>query len=465
MNASDIGELEPAKVATDADSQPTWVRYRVMVFLCALSFLTYFDRVCISQAKGNIQQDLDISTQQMGWVLGIFWFAYGMFEIPGGWMGDRFGTRRTLIRIVLAWSLFTALSGCALGFVTLFLCRLCFGIGEAGAYPNMAAVQSRWVPAAQRARFGGLLWLCARWGGAFSPVMVSWFLTYVDGKAFRATMSSTPILSALSEVPGWRMGFWLSGLLGVFWCLMFYPWFRDLPSQSPKVNDAERKLLPPETGKESHTASKAVWRALFTSRSLWGLAIYYFCGGFGWSFFVSWVPEYMMDTFKVNYKDSAWMAALPLFFGGISCLAGGAVCDWLVARTSRKRLMRACFPIFGCLAASIAMFAIRSADSAYQAAVLICVAAACYDMGQSANWASIVDIGGRYAGLAAGFINMVGNLGGFIQPVIGAYIFENYGWNVMFAVYAGAFLIAACMWSLINPEKTFHPETAAEHAP
>jgi MFS transporter, ACS family, glucarate transporter len=463
MNASGIGELEPAKVATGADEQPTWVRYRVMVFLCALSFLTYFDRVCIVRAQQDIQKDLDISTQQMGWVFGIFSLAYGMFEIPGGWMGDRFGTRRTLVRIVLSWSLFTALSGSAVGFLTLFLCRLCFGIGEAGAYPNMAAVQSRWVPAAQRARFGGLLWLCARWGAAFSPVIFGSFLSYVDSAQFREFLASSPILQGLSTVPSWRFGFWGAGLLGVFWCVMFYPWFRDMPSQSTEVNAAERKLLPTETGKALHTAPKAVWVKLFTSRSLWGLAIYYFCGGFGFSFFVSWVPRYLKDIHNVEFKNSEWMQAMPMFLAGISCLVGGLICDYLVNRTGRKRLVRACFPIAGCLIASAAMFAIRSADNAYQATVLMCVAAAFYDMGQSSNWASIVDIGGRYAGLAAGFINMIGNLAGFVQPVVGAYIFNKFGWNVMFAVYAGAFLIAACMWSLINPEKTFHPEPAAEH--
>src|SRR4051794_6731286 len=151
--------------------RPTHVRFGVMAFLCALSFLTYFDRVCIMRASADIQRDLRLDDAQMGMVFSAFWLAYGLFEIPMGWWGDRFGSRRALTRIVLAWSLFTALSGSALGFLSLLSFRFLFGIGEAGAYPNMARVQSRWLPAQAIGRAGGLLWLTARWGGAFSPLI------------------------------------------------------------------------------------------------------------------------------------------------------------------------------------------------------------------------------------------------------------------------------------------------------
>src|SRR5688500_16052120 len=116
-----------------------------MGFLCVLAFITYFDRVCIARARPEIQQDLGLSDQQMGWVLSIFFLAYALFEIPGGWFSDRFGPRRGLTRIVLAWSLFTALSGSAVGFFSLLTFRFLFGVGEAGAFPSMARVQSAWL--------------------------------------------------------------------------------------------------------------------------------------------------------------------------------------------------------------------------------------------------------------------------------------------------------------------------------
>src|SRR6185436_8227817 len=149
----------------------TRVRITVMAFLCALSFLTYYDRQCIVRAQESIQKALAIDDGQMGLVFGAFWLAYALFEIPGGWMGDRIGARFTLTRIVLAWSLFTALTGVATGFYSLLMYRFLFGVGEAGAFPNMARIQSRWLQVPERARAGGLLWLSARWGAAFAPLI------------------------------------------------------------------------------------------------------------------------------------------------------------------------------------------------------------------------------------------------------------------------------------------------------
>src|SRR3954453_4656505 len=149
----------------------TRIRIRVMAFLCVLSFLTYYDRQCIVRAQESIQESLSISHEQMGIVFGTFWFAYALFEIPGGWMGDRLGARFTITRIVLAWSLFTVLTGAATGFYSLLVYRFLFGAGEAGAFPNMARIQSPWLPIVERARAGGILWLMARWGAAFAPLI------------------------------------------------------------------------------------------------------------------------------------------------------------------------------------------------------------------------------------------------------------------------------------------------------
>src|SRR4051794_27078173 len=195
-------------------SRATRVRFIVLAFLCVLAFLTYFDRVCIASAQGDIKADLGLSDAQMGYILGGFWFTYALFEIPIGWWGDRFGSRRTLTRIVLAWSLFTALSGSATGFASLLAFRFLFGLGEAGAYPNMARIQSRWLPARSRGRAGGLLWLMARWGGAFSPVIFGKMLRGLGSDGFRSAVAGVPVLNHLAGVAPWRMGFWTSGLVG-----------------------------------------------------------------------------------------------------------------------------------------------------------------------------------------------------------------------------------------------------------
>lgn len=438
--------------------RPTRVRYIVLAFLCALAFLSYLDRVCIARAQVDIQRDLHISDIQMGWVLSIFWLAYALFEIPGGWMGDRFGARSTLSRIVLAWSAFTALSGAATGFATLLLYRLLFGAGEAGAFPNMARVQSRWFPARLRAWAGGILWLSARWGGAFSYLIFGYLLAGFESPTFRNGVGHISALHWLQSAPSWRLGFWSMGLVGLAWTAAFFFWFRDNPADKASVNQAELDLIRSDPGNapsdETHDGAH-VWAALFASPSLWALALAYLCISFGWSFFVSWMPRYLLDVHHLSFKGSQTMDVLPMFCGGISCLIGGALSDGLVRLTGWTRFGRAIFPITGYLTAAVAMFAIRLTHTPGQAIFLMCLASAANDFGQGACWTTVIGIGGLYAGTAFGFMNMVGNVGN-LQPVVGALIFHHFGWNVLFAVYAGVYFAAACLWLGIDPRKRFY---------
>jgi sugar phosphate permease len=437
------------------------IRVSVMAFLCVLSFLTYYDRQCIVRAQESIQTGLAISDEQMGIVFGTFWLAYALFEIPGGWMGDRMGARFTITRIVLAWSLFTVLTGAATGFYSLLIYRFLFGAGEAGAYPNMARIQSRWLPITERARAGGLLWLTARWGAAFAPVIFG-----TISRAVGSLQASTGEWSAggwFATIAPWRVAFFVSGAIGIVWCLAFYPWFRDDPAQKESVSPAE--LLHIEAGRGSiesgHVGDAQVWLRLLTSPSAWGLAIYFFCGGIGWSFFVSWMPRYMKEVQHVSFDDSEWSSALPLICGGIACFVGGVLSDALVKRSGWRRVSRAVFPVTGCLMAAAAMLAIRHAETARSATILMCVAAAAFDFGQAASWASMVDVGGRNAGIAVGFMNMVGCLGHAVQPYIGARVFHTFGWSALFGVYAAAFLVAMTMWAVINPTRTFYDKRHA----
>ena len=121
-------------------------RFRVLVLLCGLTTLTYMDRICVSIVGVRIKAALHLSNEQFGWVLAAFALAYALFEIPSGMLGDRIGPKRVFIRIVLWWSLFTALTGVVGGLVSLIVIRFLFGMGESGTYPNAILTASRWFP-------------------------------------------------------------------------------------------------------------------------------------------------------------------------------------------------------------------------------------------------------------------------------------------------------------------------------
>ena len=189
----------------------------MIVWAVFCSIITYIDRVCISQAKPYIIGDLHLTDNDWGTVLSAFVWSYALFEIPTGWLGDKYGARSTLTRVVVWWSAFTAATALAWNFASLVTIRFLFGIGEAGCFPNITKAFTVWLPERERVRAQGINWMCARWGGAFTPLLVGWILGWVD----------------------WRTAFVLFGVLGFLWAIGFYRWFRDDPREHKDVNAAE----------------------------------------------------------------------------------------------------------------------------------------------------------------------------------------------------------------------------------
>jgi MFS family permease len=244
-------------------------RHRVLAMLFLLSIITFIDRVSISLAGPRIEQELHISPQEWGWVLGVFAFSYAAFEIPSGALGDRIGPRKVLTRIVLWWSVFTSLTGLAGQFAVLLPVRFLFGAGEAGAYPNMAACIARWFPMSERSRAHGLVWMASRVGGALTPFLV------------------IPIQMAY----GWRAAFFCFGILGVIWAAVWHVWYRDSPLEKPGVTKAEiAEIGAPPPGSRHDLP----WRVALRSANLWYIVAMYFAFGYCTFFFVSWMPTYLV---------------------------------------------------------------------------------------------------------------------------------------------------------------------------
>jgi len=455
-----VGPALPDTAYQPITQRPTRKRYIVMTFIGLLAFLTYFDRVFISWVGEYLERDLKITDQQMGFVLGTFWFAYALFEIPGGWLADRYGAKKALSRIVIAWSVFTALSGSATGYMSLLFYRFMFGVGEAGAYPAMARVQSKWLPVQSRAWFGGVLWALSRWGGAFSPVVFGYLMDFFISSRFKSFVTHIG-LTHLANMPEWRLVFWTAGLFGLIWVAFFLPWFKDEPAEKKSVNEAELNLIKAGRQARDEGGKHMDWKILgqlFTSRSMWIVAGIGLLVSYCFSFWVSWLPKYLKAVQGLDLKQNKWLGALPMLFMGISCLVTGRISDWFVRRTGRKFFGRALLPVTGLFCSAAALIAIQHAHTPKQAIVLLCVAAFCVDMNQSCHWANIVDIGGRYAAMAFGFMNMIGNIGNSIAPPINERLFNGYGWNALFTVNAIILCSATIFWFFNDPNKRFYDE-------
>jgi ACS family glucarate transporter-like MFS transporter len=200
---------------------PTRTRYVVLLFIYLAAFITYLDRVCLSVAAPAMQADLGISQVEFGWVFTVFYIAYAVAEMPTSWLGDRWGQRLILVRIVGCWSIFTILTGLARSFTTMLVTRTVFGAAEAGAFPTLSRALSRWFPIHERGRANGVMWMGARSGGAFAP----------------------PMVVALMGWLGWRGAFAIFGAVGLAWCAVCALWYRDDPAGHPSVNSSELEII------------------------------------------------------------------------------------------------------------------------------------------------------------------------------------------------------------------------------
>jgi len=262
----------------------------------------------------------------------------------------------------------------------------------------------------------------------------------------------------------WRIAFWICGCVGLWWVVLFYWWFRDDPAQKPRVNQGELDLIhrdrPADALAVHHQAGASIWAALFSSPSLWAVAIAYMCSSFVWSFFVSWMPKYMNDRFHPNPNTLHWMNTGPLLVGGAACLLGGWMSDRLVRLTGRPRFGRVIFPIVGLAIFGGSMYSIQFVHSARAALALMCLASFGNDLGQAAAWATTIGIGGLYAGTAFGFINTTANAGGnFLQPVVAAHIFTRYGWTPLFDLYGAVLALGCALWFIPDPSRRFYSDT------
>lgn len=420
----------PAHGEVIDSTKPTKVRFGVVVFAVILAIITYIDRVALGQAAPRITKDLGLTKQQMGLVFTAFLTAYALFEIPSGALGDKLGARKVLMRIVVSWSVFVALTGQVFNWLSLVVVQVLFGAGEAGAFPNIAKAFSVWLPQDERVRAQGIVWLSARWGGAFTPGIV--FLIF--------------------QVVSWRAAFGIFGCLGAIWAVFFYRWFRDRPADHPSVNEAELRLI---GNQHSGGHGKVPWGLFLRSPQVWMLAGQYFCLSYSWYFAITWLPTYLREARHVDPTSSQFpiLAGLPLFLGGIGCLFSGFIAKPLTSLTGSITLTRR---LLGCIAflgaSSMIVLSTMLKDPVY-AVIAFALSSFSNDLAMPGSWGACMDVGGRNAGTLSGTMNMAGNLGGAlassVAPTILVWAHED--WNVVLYVAAGVYFAGTFFWLLMDP--------------
>ncbi len=416
-------------------------RHRVLSLLFLLSIITYLDRVCIAAAGPEMQRDLGLSQTQWGWVVGIFALSYAAFEIPSGSMGDRIGPRRILTRIVLWWSAFTTLTGLVSNYFVLLFVRFCFGAGEAGAYPNASSSISRWFPVAERGRAHGTVWMASRLGGALTPLLVY------------------PILAAF----GWRMCFFIFGVVGVFWCIAWYWWYRDLPSEKPGVTQEELAEIGPATGR-AHEGLP--WGIALRNANLWKIMLMYHTYCWGSYFYLSWLHTYLAKGRGFAGDELKFFSMLPFIAGACGNLTGGALSDFLVKRVGLS-IGRRAVGATGLAMSALCILGTGLTPDRYVAVGLLTFGYFSMDCMLPVSWSVCLDIGRKYAGSVTGAMNMAGQIGSFLSSVAFGKMVDYFGgrYDIPMIVFGCMLVVSAALYTIIDPTEELVPEPKAVPAP
>ncbi len=435
--------------------RPTKARYIVLVFLASMAFILYLDRVCMSQAAPLIKEELQISETQKSVLFTAFTLSYVLFEIPTGRWGDRFGSRGVLTRIVVWWSIFTALTGAAFGFWLMLGVRFLFGAGEAGALPNSARVLKAWFPPAALGRAQGFVTASMMFGGAIAPIASQALITWV----------------------GWRWSFAVFGLLGAAWALLFYAWYRDDPAQHPAVSSAEYALIRhgrTDTQPAADVHGAIPWKAVFRCKETWLLSLAMVTMSAIYNVFSSWYPTYLQQGRGVSPWLSGWLSSLVMGAGAVGCLFGGWLTDWLVQKTGNRRWSRTAQAMVGAALAFVGLLTSVWIDNATVSAMLVALACLGVQLQLPAWWASATQISGRQIGVMFGLMNMIGNAGGAASQLFWG-SFADYmkslgysgraQWDPGFAVYCVVAAFGFVFWVFIDPRRAVDDPAASGMEP
>lgn len=431
---------------------PTRVRWRILFLLLLISIVTYIDRVNISVTARHMMPSLGISDIQMGWIFSAFVFGYALFQVPGGWMGDRWGPRRVLTFAVIWWSIFTALTAMAptlplvnlIGIIgSLMVIRFLIGIGEAAALPNFNRSIANWHPPRERGLGIGITIGGIGIGSALTPPVTAWIMVNY----------------------GWQTAFYAAGLLGLGIALLWYWYARDFPRQHAHVNEAETAIIEKQDSSEpdsSHTQSevsdeesikpsnKVPWKAILRTPTVWWLTLSYTCLGYVAYVYMSWFYLYLVNVRGFAILQGAFFASGPFIAMTIFCPLGGWVTDRLTEKYGIN-LGRAIVGGTGMIFAAFFIIIGANIEAAYPAIAFLSLGAGWLYFTVGPFWSSATDLSKPHAGTLSGIMNTGANLGGTISPVLTPWIADSFGWPVALGLAAAIAFIGGLCWFMIRP--------------
>ena len=427
-------------------ARATHVRWVIIGMLAVISGTTYMDRLNLGIAAKYIQDQFAFSNQTMGWILSAFVLGYALFQVPGGWAGDKIGPRRMLTFAIVWWSVFTALTALApqlplagwfgVGW-SFAIVRFLIGMGESAAYPNSAKIVSYWSAAGGRGVATSVFIAGLGVGGAVSPLGITWVMLHW----------------------GWRASFFICGALGGIVALVWHLYARDHPEEHRGVNAEELKVIYRDqeaggvaAGRKSNSKAPVPWRAMLRSRSVWALVLSYFFIAYPAYIYYTWFFIYLIRVRGLSVAQTGLWGSTPFIAIILLSPLGGWLSDRLVARVGVRGGRR--YAIWVGVGFSAIMLPAGGYVANNTLAILLLAGASGFNLfATTIWWATCNDITPNFSGSLSGLMNMSGNLGGWLSPILTAVIFTHFGWNMAFDFAGLMTLTSGLLWFAVKADE------------
>jgi len=409
----------------------------VLALLCLMYLITYIARQNLATAGGAISKDLGLSNRQLGQLLGTFGYTYAVFQILGGWIGDKWGARKTLFACGLIWATATALTGLVGSLTSLYMVRLLLGVGEGATFPVATRAMQSWTPPEKRGFAQGLTHAFSRVGNSITP----------------------PLVAALIGVISWRGSFVALGIGSMVWVVVWFWYFRDVPSEHRGITEADKATLPNRGQGVTRKQLATPWGPLI--RRMAPITLVYFCYGWTLWLYLNWLPQYFIHEYSLKLSASAMFSSLVFFAGVGGDYLGGVISDRILERTHDLTRARRDFVIVSFVLSFLCMLPVFLTHNLTLIVISLAGAFFFAELTIGPMWSIPMDVAPRYSGTASGLMNTGSAVAAILSPTAFGWIIDWTGnWQLPFIGSLGLLLVGAAMAFTMHPERPFEPETA-----
>lgn len=406
------------------------VRWYFAIGFFLIGVIAYMDRSNISYIAAPMMKDLGMTKTQFGLLASFFSLGYAFMQVPSGMLAEKFGPRKMITIALVWWSAFTILTGMIKHHGLLYFVRFLFGVGEAPMYPSNAVFNSFWFAKNEKGRASSALLA----GSYFGPVLA-------------------PIITiAIVNAFNWQAVFYIFGAVGIVMAILWAIIAKDLPEHHKMVSEAEKKYIIEHRDIVATEKSLPPWKRFLSHFSFYAIALQYFVVQFVIALFLIWLPTYLAEQYHVDFKDMA-ISSLPWLFMFFHILSAGAISDKILNSGQSRFVARGAIAIAGFVVFSVSIFLAVHTDNLYMTIVWLslCLGGVGISMGMS--WAAATDLGRNFSGTVSGWMNLWGNIGALISPLLAGIVVDQLGWSMTLQLLIVPAVIAAILWFFVKPDQ------------